>query len=446
MRKLFGTDGVRGVANRELTPEMAFRIGRICAYLVKKKGEKSFIVVGKDTRKSGDMLEGALNAGICSSGLDACNLGVLSTPALAFLTKKLGAAAGVMISASHNPIEDNGLKIFSSSGFKLSDELEEELEEYYFKEEDVLPRPVGGEVGRVMEDGRAVEDYLNFLENISFDLTGMHVAMDCGNGAVYRLAPELFQKIGAKVTALNNTPDGVNINVKCGSTDPSTLQEIVRNTDADLGVAFDGDADRVIAVDENGEIIDGDVLMLLFSLYLQKHNKLNNNTLIATIMSNGGLDIAAKDYGINVIRTTVGDRYVLEKMLEGVYNIGGEQSGHIIFSDYCTTGDGLLTALQLAKILKEEGRKLSSYSPMLTPLPQINEKCRISRKEGWEEIPVIKEALDNAYEKIGVHGRILVRPSGTEPVMRVMVEGDKDEAELQSIASHLISVLTGELN
>ncbi len=444
-KKLFGTDGVRGVANQELTPEMAFRIGRICAYLVKKKGGQPFIVIGKDTRKSGDMLEGALIAGICSSGLDTRSLGVLSTPALAFLTKKMGAAAGVMISASHNPIEDNGLKIFTSAGLKYSDEMEAELEEYYFSK-DQLPRPQGAEIGHLQDDATAINDYLAFLKDISPDLTGMHIAIDCGHGAVYKLAPELFTSIGAKVTVLNSTPNGININVKCGSTDTSSLQEAVKKIGADLGVAFDGDADRLIAVDEEGEIVDGDLLMLIFSLYLQKQNKLKNNTLVATIMSNGGLDIAAKDNGINVIRTTVGDRYVLEKMLEGGFNLGGEQSGHIIFSDYCTTGDGLLTALQLAGIIKEEGRNLSSYNSLMSRLPQVNEKCRVSRKEGWEDIPVIKQALDSAYKKIGNHGRIIVRPSGTEPVMRIMIEGDKDKAMLESLASELKSIISRELN
>jgi phosphoglucosamine mutase len=269
MKSLFGTDGIRGVANKELTPEMSFRIGRICAYLVKDKVDKPFIVIGKDTRKSGDMLQGALVAGICSSGVNALCVGIVSTPALAFLTRKLGAAAGVMISASHNPIEDNGLKIFATNGYKLSDSLEAKMEELYF-DEDRLPRPEGKEIGRAIENSEAVEIYMNYLREMAPALSGLHIAIDCGHGAVFKLAPEIFSALGARITVLNNKPDGVNINVRCGSTDPSALQEAVKETGAQFGVAFDGDADRLIAVDEKGEIVDGDVLMLMFALYLQK--------------------------------------------------------------------------------------------------------------------------------------------------------------------------------
>ena len=445
MKKLFGTDGVRGIANLELTPEMAFRIGRICTFLLKKDGEQPFVVIGKDTRKSGDMLQGALSAGICSSGADARCLGVLSTPALAYLTKELGAAAGIMISASHNPIEDNGLKVFAPSGYKISETMESKLEELYF-EEDKLPRPRAGEIGRIVEDSRAVDVYIDFLKKIAPDLSGMHIAMDCGNGAVYQLAPQIFSALGARVTVLNHCPNGININVKCGSTDPSALQEAVKESGAQLGLAFDGDADRLIAVDEKGEIVDGDVLMLMFSLYLQKKNQLKNNALVTTVMSNGGLNVAAEQYVLQVIRTNVGDRYVLEKMLEGGYNLGGEQSGHIIFSDYATTGDGLLSALKLAELLKAEGRSLSYYRALISRLPQVIVNCRVNRKEGWEEIPVFQKALQDACEKIGPHGRVLVRPSGTEPVMRIMVEGEKEEAYLRSLAGELADILAGELS
>lgn len=445
MQNLFGTDGVRGVANRELTPEMAFRIGRICAYLMKQKGEHSFSLVGKDTRRSGDMLEGALIAGICSSGMDVRCLGVLSTPAVAFLTRELKAAAGVIISASHNPIEDNGLKIFSSTGFKISDQTEKEIEQILARE-DELPRPEGGEIGRVNENGETLEIYLESLRKIAPDLSGMHVAMDCGHGAVYSIAPELFRSLGAQVTVLNNEPNGVNINVDCGSTDPSQLQQVVKESGASLGLAFDGDADRLIAVDEKGEIVDGDVLMLLFSLYMMKNQQLKENTLVATIMSNGGLDIAAEQNGFRVVRAPVGDRFVLEKMVEGGYNLGGEQSGHIIFSDYCTTGDGVLTALQLSRILKEEGKNLSDYSSSFNRLPQVVSSCKVSRKEGWEEITSFQKALQKTYDQIGPYGRVLIRPSGTEPKMRIMVEGEKDEEELKSLAAELSEILSKELN
>ncbi len=445
MNKLFGTDGVRGVANLELTPEMAFRIGRICAYLLRQDKEEPFVVIGKDTRKSGDMLQGALVAGICSSGADARCVGVVSTPALAYLTSELGAAAGIMISASHNPIEDNGLKIFGSSGYKIAKSMEAELEKLYYGE-DQLPRPQAGEIGRVVEDNNAVALYMDDLKRIAPDLTGLHIAMDCGNGAVYQLAPQTFDALGAQVTLLNNHPNGVNINVKCGSTDPSALQETVKGSGALMGLAFDGDADRLIAVDEKGNIIDGDVLMLMFSLYLQKKNQLKNNTIVTTVMSNGGLDVAAAQHGIQVVRTAVGDRYVLEKMLEGGYNLGGEQSGHMIFSDYATTGDGLLSALKLAELIKEEGRALSSYSALMSRLPQVTVNCRVSRKDGWEELPAFKQALQDIYEKIGPHGRVLVRPSGTEPLMRVMVEGEKDEAYLKDLAEELAAILSQALN
>lgn len=445
MKKLFGTDGVRGVANLELTPEMAFRIGRICAYQVEKDKEKPFVAIGKDTRISGDMLEGALIAGICSSGVNARSLGVLSTPALAYLTRELGASAGIMISASHNPIEDNGLKIFAPSGYKLSDDREAELEDLYYCE-DTLPRPQGGHVGCAAGDSGSVEIYMDYLKKITPELGGMHIAIDCGHGAVYRLAPEVFGALGAKVTVLNNCPNGTNINVKCGSTDPSALQETVKEIGADLGMAFDGDADRLIAVDDKGHIVDGDLLMLMFALYLQKNKRLKDNTLVTTVMSNGGLDVAAEKNGLKVVRTVVGDRYVLEKMLEGGYNLGGEQSGHIIFSEYATTGDGLLGALKLAQIIREEGRPLSSYGGLMTRLPQVLVNCRVGRKEGWEEIPAFQEALGDVYEKIAPHGRVLVRPSGTEPLMRVMVEGEQDEALLRELASELAAILTRELN
>lgn len=445
MKKLFGTDGVRGIANLELTPEMAFRIGRICAYQAMESEEKPVVAIGKDTRISGDMLQGALVAGICSSGADARCLGVLSTPALAYLTRKLGAAAGIMISASHNPIEDNGLKVFASSGYKLSDQKEAELEELYFTTDD-LPRPQGAKLGRMIDDRDSAGLYLEFLKNNFPGFAGMHVAMDCGHGAVYRLAPEIYRALGAKVTVLNAEPNGVNINVKCGSTDPSALQEIVKQSGAQVGLAFDGDADRLIAVDDQGEIVDGDLLMLLFALDLKQKDRLDHNTFVTTVMSNGGLEMAAKLNGMELVRTVVGDRYVLEKMLQGNFKLGGEQSGHIIFSDHATTGDGLFSALKLTEFLQEAGRPLSSYNALITRLPQVTVNCRVGRKNGWEEIPAFRQALEDAYAAIGAFGRVLVRPSGTEPVMRVMVEGEKDEAALKEIASGLAAILTKELN
>ncbi len=445
MRNLFGTDGVRGVANRYLTPEMAFGIGRCSAHILKNNHPAPFIVVGRDTRKSGDMLEGALIAGICSSGMDVYTLGVVSTPALAYITRELGAVAGIMISASHNPIEDNGLKIFGPCGYKLSDSLETKLEETYFGE-DSMPRPIGAEVGRVYSNGGTVKKYVDYMKKTGPALNGMHVALDCGHGSVYRLAPEIFRALGARVTVLNAEPDGININVNCGSTNPGQLQQVVKNSDVLLGMAFDGDADRLIAVDEKGDLIDGDLLMLIFTLYLKKKDKLRHNTLVATVMSNGALDAAAGQNNFRVIRTAVGDRYVLEKMLEGDFNLGGEQSGHIIFSEHSTTGDGLLTALELARVVSEEQKLPSAYQALFNRLPQITVNCRVARKNGWENLPRFKEAMTAAKEQLGPFGRILVRPSGTEPLMRVMVEGEINENELNKMAGDLAEILVSELN
>ncbi len=448
LNELFGTDGIRGIANKDLTPEMAFYIGRICTYLLRKEEEdmqEPFIVLGKDTRRSCNMLEGALTAGICSSGMNVRSLGVLSTPALAYLTKELNAAAGIMISASHNPIEDNGLKIFSPTGYKIADDIENNIEDIYFGE-DPLPRPIGGEIGKLEEDEHAAHIYLEFLQKSAPSLDGMHIAMDCGHGAVYELAPELFRSLGARLTVLNNQPNGVNINVKCGSTNPSALQSAVLENNAHLGLAFDGDADRLIAVDEKGEIVDGDLLMLIFSLHLQEKNLLNKNTLVSTIMSNGGLEIAANRHGIDVVRTKVGDRYVLEKMREGGFSLGGEQSGHIIFFDYATTGDGLLSALKLTEIVKEKGQPLSSYRSLMPHLPQVMVNCQVNKKEGWDKIPAFQKAMEETYTKIGPNGRILVRPSGTESKIRIMVEGEEEENVLHNYAKELADILSKELN
>lgn len=450
MKKLFGTDGMRGVANTELDPETSFKIGRISAYLLGGETARPFFLVGKDTRRSGDMLEGSLVAGINSSGADVHSLGVVSTPGLAYLTRELGATAGIMISASHNPIEDNGLKIFGSGGYKISDEIERQIEEIYRditgKGSDELPRPTGGGIGKQVERPEAVEVYLNYLRKLAPDLSRLRVALDCGHGAVYRIAPELFTALGAEVEILHNTPDGVNINVDCGSTNPARLQELVREKKADVGLAFDGDADRLIAVDEKGEVVDGDLLLLIFSLYLKKLQRLNHDTLVATVMSNVGLEEAAEKNGFRLVRTKVGDRFVLEEMLRGEYSLGGEQSGHIIFSEHGTTGDGLLTAVQLTGVLRREGKPLSSYREHITCYPQVMLNCRVKTQEGWEELPRFQEALKETESKLGPYGRVLVRPSGTEPLMRVMVEGKRSEEELQEMAQELCDLLSRELN
>ena len=360
MGKLFGTDGIRGIANKDLTPELAFKIGRAGAYVL-SKGNKGKILVGKDTRISGDMLEAAIAAGICSIGLDVVSLGVVPTPAVAYLTKKYNALAGVVISASHNPVEYNGIKFFNEDGFKLSDEIEDEIERYILSEEEIPLRPVKGEVGRVVVESNAYRDYIDHLKNtINKDFSGLKIAVDCGNGAVFKIAPELLKELGADVVVINDKPNGVNINVDCGSTNPSMVQSLVLESKADIGLSFDGDADRLIAADEKGNIIDGDHILAICGTYLYENKKLKNNTVVGTIMTNIGLDIYLKDKGINIVKTAVGDRYVLEEMLANGYVLGGEQSGHIIFLEHCTTGDGLATSLQLINVMKETGKRHQS--------------------------------------------------------------------------------------
>jgi len=449
LHKLFGTDGVRGVANVDLTPELSFQLGRISAYLLSQGQSFPFFLIGKDTRRHGDMLEGALAAGISSSGVDIHSLGIISTPGLAYLTRQLNATAGIIISASHNPIEDNGLKIFGPTGIKISDQQEEQIEKIFFeqgKNGDGLPRPRGGDIGRVVGREEAVQIYLEYLRRLSPDLSGISLALDCGHGAVYRIAPELFRSLGAHVEVLHHAPDGTNINVDCGSTNPSRLQQVVVEKKARLGLAFDGDADRLIAVDEKGQVADGDLLMYIFTQYLQKNRQLKGSTLVSTVMSNAGLEVAAQKEGIKLLRTKVGDRFVLEKMMEGDYNLGGEQSGHIIFSDHGTTGDGLLTSLQLLRVLTEENCPLSYYREKMPRFPQVTINCRVARKDGWEDLPRYQEALNEVKERIGEFGRVLVRPSGTEPLMRVMVEGDLVQEELEQLARYLCDILARELN
>lgn len=444
MGKLFGTDGIRGVANRDLTPELAFKIGRIAAWMLGKENDSPLFVIGRDTRLSGPMLEGSLTAGITSAGGDVRLLGVVSTPAVAYLTKKLGAAAGVVISASHNPIEDNGLKIFDGRGFKLPDALEEKIEAYYFKDEDDLPRPEGLHLGQAFHDGDALQQYLKHLRNSSDSLEGMKLVIDCAHGAVCRIAGDLLQSLGAEIVSLHDEPDGGMINVNCGATDTADLQKSVIENGAILGLAFDGDADRLIAVDEQGAIVDGDAVMAICAISMARKGQLNNKTIVATIMSNGGLDILAEKHGIRVVRTTVGDRYVLEKMLEGGFSIGGEQSGHIIFSDYATTGDGLLTALQLLRVVREEERPLSLLAAALERLPQVLVNQKVGTKEGWSDNSKIKTAIKKVEQELGQHGRVLVRPSGTEPKIRVMLEAPLPEEKLESYARSLAELIALE--
>lgn len=446
MGKLFGTDGIRGVANRELTPELAFKIGRIAAHiLIKKSGGKKNFLVARDTRVSGPMLEGALVAGLTSAGVDVHVAGVVSTPAAAYLTRTLNGCGGVMISASHNAFPDNGIKFFNAGGFKLPDQVEDEIEEFFFRPDDTLPRPEAGDVGRVLDDDTAGERYLQYLlKTVTCRLDGLKVVLDCANGAAYKLAPAAFRALGAEVIPVFNSPDGVNINRDCGSTHPAAAVKKVRETGAHLGFTFDGDADRVLAIDEHGSLVDGDAIMAILALSMKEKGKLKNNALVATVMSNLGLEKVARALGITLLRTKVGDRYVLEEMLAGGYNLGGEQSGHIILLDDNTTGDGLLTALQVLSVVAEKGQSLSQLASLFTRYPQVLVNCRIATRDGWDTNQNIRAAVTLVEEALAGRGRLLVRPSGTEPLIRVMLEGP-NEGELHILANGLADVIKKEL-
>jgi len=426
MKKLFGTDGVRGVANVELTPELAFKLGQAGAYVLAGRTKHvPKILVGMDTRISGDLLESALIAGICSVGAEAVALGVIPTPGVAFLTRHYEADAGVVISASHNPYEFNGIKFFNKDGFKLSDDVEEEIEEIV-KSGRQLPLATGEKIGRRRVKEEAFRDYVEYLKNtIDVDLKGIKIVLDCANGASYNVAPAVFKGLGADITVINNNPDGVNINNNCGSTHMEGLVKAVMENKADLGFAFDGDADRMMAVDEKGNVVDGDMSMAIMALDLKNQGRLKNNTLVVTVMSNLGLDLFARKNGINLAKTKVGDRYVLEKMLAHGHVIGGEQSGHIILSELSTTGDGVLSALQLASIVKKSGQPLSALTQIITIYPQVMVNARVSndKKNDYLKDPEIAEMCRKLEEEFSGEGRVLIRPSGTEPLVRVMIEG-----------------------
>ncbi|MGI6451818.1 MAG: phosphoglucosamine mutase [Desulfitobacteriia bacterium] len=439
MGRLFGTDGVRGEANKELTPELAFRLGKAGAYVLGKGQKKTKIVIGKDTRISGDMLEAALIAGICSMGADVMRVGVLPTPGIAYLTRTLQAAAGVVISASHNPYQDNGIKFFAGSGFKLPDEVEDEIEQT-LGVLDKLEVPAGCEIGRIVEVENALDRYTDFLCGTAVPLTGMKIVLDCAHGAASVVGPKVLARLGAKVIPIFNQPDGVNINVRCGSTHPESLAEEVLQHGADVGLACDGDADRIIAVDENGQIIDGDYIMVICALALKEKGKLARDTLVVTVMSNLGLHKAVKNAGLKVYETKVGDRYVLEKLLETGTVLGGEQSGHIIFLEHNTTGDGLLSALQLLTVLKEKKAKLSELASQMERFPQVLLNTKVRDKEVIMNDELVKAKVREVQEHLGEEGRILVRPSGTEALIRVMLEG-QDEQELEKLAGEVVEVI-----
>ena len=441
MAKLFGTDGVRGTANRELTPELAFKLGRAGACVLTGSGEPKRIVIGKDTRISGDMLEAALIAGICSVGVDVCKVGVLPTPAIAYLTRELNAAAGVVISASHNPVEDNGIKFFGPSGYKLSDQLEEDIEKMVLDDTAGYPMPTGGNLGRVYTVEDAADRYVKFaVSTVNVNLSGLKIVVDCANGAAYQVAPRILTQLGAEVIPVFNTPDGVNINAGCGSTHPEALMKKVVECKADLGLAHDGDADRVLAVDADGRLVDGDQIMVICAKHLKNKNQLQLNTLVVTVMSNMGLYAAMHRAGIEVLQTKVGDRYVMEKLLESGAVLGGEQSGHIIFLNHNTTGDGIITALKLLEVIKETGQSLEALAAQMEHYPQMLKNVQVKNKEAVMNSAELKAAVRDAEKYLHGEGRVLVRPSGTEPLVRVMAEA-KDEQKLSEVVNKLAAVV-----
>ncbi|MCM3164799.1 phosphoglucosamine mutase [Metabacillus litoralis] len=445
MGKYFGTDGVRGVANSELTPELAFKIGRFGGYVLTKDKERPKVIIGRDTRISGHMLEGALVAGLLSIGAEVMRLGVISTPGVAFLTKALGAEAGVMISASHNPVEDNGIKYFGPDGFKLSDEQELEIERLMDEEEDTLPRPVGKNLGQVNDYFEGGQKYLQFLkQTVDEDFTGIHVALDCAHGATSSLATHLFADLDADVSTMGTSPNGLNINDGVGSTHPEALAAFLKEKNADIGLAFDGDGDRLIAVDENGDIVDGDQIMYICAKFLNSEGRLKKNTVVSTVMSNLGFYKGLEEHAINSIPTAVGDRYVVEEMKRNDYNLGGEQSGHIIFLDYNTTGDGLLTGLQLVNIMKLTGKKLSELANEMTKYPQLLINVKVTDKHRVTENEKVSEIISAVEEEMNGNGRILVRPSGTEPLVRVMAEAPTEE-QCRDYVNRIVAVVKEEM-
>ena len=446
MGKLFGTDGVRGIANVDLTPELAYEIGRAGAYIL-AQNKVGKILVGKDTRASGDMLEAALTAGICSMGLDVVSLGIIPTPAVAYLTRKYESLAGVVISASHNPGEYNGIKFFNFEGLKLPDEIEEKIENIILNKKEIDVRPIKNEVGRVYIEENGARDYKEFLKStIKVDLTGITVAMDCGHGALYKIGPETIEELGGKVIVVNNSPDGMNINKNCGSTNPGIVQQLVLDEKADIGISFDGDADRIIAVDDKGVLVDGDHILAICGTYLRDNGKLKNNTIVGTIMTNMGLDVYLEENNMNIVKTTVGDRYILEEMVKSGYVLGGEQSGHIIFLDYNTTGDGLATGLHLMEVMKMKGKPMSELNNLMKNYPQvlINAKVDNIYKYKYMENSEIKLEIEKIESLFHGEGRVVIRPSGTEPLVRVMIEG-KNQEEITKIAQDLADFIEARI-
>jgi len=446
MRKYFGTDGIRGKANcYPLTADFTLKLGQAVARTFKDNVKKHSIVVGKDTRISGYMFENAMVSGICSMGVNAILVGVLPTPAVALMTKSLRADAGIMISASHNPYDDNGIKFFSSEGFKFSDDLELEIEKFL---ENKSVHVSSQNIGKALRIETAIWRYVEYVKTTfdrDIDLKGLKIVIDCGNGASYKVAPLAISELGANIILINNKPDGYNINKGCGAVHTEHMSETVVNCEADLGISFDGDGDRLIMADENGEIIDGDIIMGICAKHMKKNGALNHSTVVATVMTNIGLELSLKKENINIIRSAVGDRYVLDKMLKGGYNLGGEQSGHIIFLDYNTTGDALISALQVLKVAKRCNKPLSELKKDFALYPQILKNIFIAKKVPFDELVETNAKILDIREKLGSGGRVLVRYSGTENALRVMLEGE-DQQIINEYADDIKCSVKDEIN
>ena len=448
MRKLFGTDGVRGVANQDpMTSEMALRIGRAAAHIFRDSTRRHRVVIGKDTRLSGYMIESALTSGLCSMGIDVLLVGPMPTPGIAFLTRSLRADAGVVISASHNPYEDNGIKFFGRDGFKLPDAVEARMEELIFSGAVDAIRPTADGIGKAVRIDDALGRYNEFVKASipkGMDLTGLRVVVDSANGAAYKIGPRILVELGADVISLYDQPNGMNINQGCGSLHPEVISRAVIANRAQIGIAYDGDADRVILCDERGAVVDGDAVMAVCALHLLRQGRLRHNTLVATVMSNLGLERAMEDAGGRLLRAAVGDRYVMEQMLEGGYNLGGEQSGHLIFLVHNTTGDGLVTALQVLAILKQDGRPLSELASCMRTYPQVLVNVKVREKRDLGTVPEIAKRMAEIERTLEGTGRLLVRYSGTEPKLRIMLEGERED-EIKRYADELAGLVREKL-
>lgn len=449
MGELFGTDGIRGKANTyPITPELVLKLGQAIGIYFKEHYESPRILIGKDTRRSGYLLEQALSAGICSVGVNSFFLGPLPTPGIAYLTRGMRANAGIVISASHNPYEDNGIKIFGADGYKLPDSVETKLERLVLENGHFNNLPVGEAIGRTKRIEDAIGQYAVFLKEQfpkHLTLEGLRIVLDCANGAAYRVAPKVFEELGAELFVIGNKPDGTNINQNCGALHPDKLAEKVKLYKADLGLAFDGDADRLVVVDDKGEMVDGDEILAICGSYYKQMDKLSGNAVVSTIMSNMGLDIAMKKVGAELLRTNVGDRYVVEKMKQGGYNLGGEQSGHLIFRDSSTTGDGILAALHLLEIVIEKGTSIHEMKKVMTRLPQVLKSISVQKKVPLTDLPKLDSGIKSIEKKLGSKGRVLFRYSGTEKKARIMIEGE-DHSEITRYADELCELTSSSIS